>query len=235
MKKLSNKKIVFFKFMVVSIILTWLLTSCWKKEEKIVVTSNMTSTASTNSWVASVKNNSGTINSNPEEDKFIKNIEKIEKWEDLEKINPWIKNDPNNKHPKFVELQKKQIVLWVKMYKNKWYSDIQKKISEIYEWNEIKSKELKEIDEKINDLIKRQSNWEQSEKFNDEWGKIQNSKSKLMQKFTLSKEYKDYINKNQEKINSLNEEAKKYLTPEIISLQKEVSELQKEVYSATSK
>jgi hypothetical protein len=31
--------------------------------------------------------------------------------EDLENFNPAFKNDPNSKHPKYVELQKKQMIL----------------------------------------------------------------------------------------------------------------------------
>jgi hypothetical protein len=52
----------------------------------------------------------------------------------------------------------------------------------------------------------------------------------LMKKFTSSKEYSEYIKKNQTEINKLNEDMKKYWTPEIIKLQTEIDELQKEMY-----
>jgi hypothetical protein len=54
-----------------------------------------------------------------------------------------------------------------------------------------------------------------------------------MQKFTSSSKYQDYIKDNQTKINSLNEDMKKYWTPELKQLQKELENLQKEVYTTT--
>ncbi len=52
-----------------------------------------------------------------------------------------------------------------------------------------------------------------------------------MKDFQTSKEFKDYLESKQTKIIELNDAIAKFNTPEIISLQKEIQELNTEVYA----
>jgi hypothetical protein len=61
-----------------------------------------------------------------------------------------------------------------------------------------------------------------------------NQKNTLIQKMNTSQEYKDYIQKNQAKLASLNTEMKTFWTPEIITLQQEVVDIGKEIYGNTT-
>ena len=57
-------------------------------------------------------------------------------------------------------------------------------------------------------------------------------KNTLLQVLQKSKEFQEYIQKNQSKLNNLKKEGKKYWTPEIMNLQQEVIDMSKEVYGA---
>lgn len=59
-------------------------------------------------------------------------------------------------------------------------------------------------------------------------------KNALIQEIHTSKEFQEYMQKNQSKLDSLKEDEKKYWTPEMTSLQQEITTLSKEVYGIPS-
>lgn len=67
----------------------------------------------------------------------------------------------------------------------------------------------------------------------EELGKLMSQKNIFMQELQKSKEFQDHIRKNQSKLESLNGEMKKYWTPEMVNLEKEVAVLNKEVYNVS--
>jgi hypothetical protein len=50
-----------------------------------------------------------------------------------------------------------------------------------------------------------------------------------MKTLYASQAYKDYMQKNQSKLNDLNMEMRKFMTPEILKLQQEIGQLNREI------
>lgn len=112
------------------------------------------------------------------------------------------------------------------------HKELQKNISTIYEARELWDPEIQALDVKIQEVMKGiTADIKHQSITSDELKKLMDQKNALIQEVHTSKEFQDYIQKNQSKLESLNVEMKKYWIPEMVSLEKEIAELNKEVYS----
>lgn len=164
-------------------------------------------------------------------------IESVTSIADLSVISPSVLKDPKKDHPRFVEFQKKQMTLWILISKIEIpkYKEIQKNIITIYEAKELWTPELQELDLQIQNILKNPYNViSPKNTLSTDIQGLMNQKNTLIQKMNTSQEYKDYIQKNQAKLASLNTEMKTFWTPEIITLQQEVVDIGKEIYGNTT-
>jgi hypothetical protein len=86
----------------------------------------------------------------------IEKMKNISTLDDLSKINPGYLKDPKKDHPKFVELQKKQVLLSIALsgIQTPEYREIQKSISEIYEAKSLWTPEIIALDAELQETLK---------------------------------------------------------------------------------
>lgn len=188
------------------------------------------------SWATSVtKESTGTTeptsSSSQRDLSTVEGINSISTLDDLKSINPAMATMPGSDHPKFVELQKKQITLGLLMSKltDPELQNLRKEINDIFQWKDAWTPEVKKMEKEFTETLAEMNKawWIQGEWFKD----LLDKRNQTMKDFQTSKEFKDYLESKQDKIAELNEAINKYNTPEIISLQKEIQELNVEVYT----
>lgn len=165
-------------------------------------------------------------------DKQIAKVKNITTIMDLAYFNSWVLNDSKKDHPRFIRLQKKQMLLAIAMsqVQTPEYQELQKKISAITEAKKLWTPEIQIVDKKIQDL-RNSSHPESRFDTNEEFKKLMEQKNILMWEFRTKTEYKEYIKNNQSELDKLIIAMKKSWTPELIKLQQEVMRLRKEVYN----
>ncbi len=237
MKK-QQKIIWLIMFCIINVLI---LSSCWKNESTPIVTNEIETNKINvvkNQELNEVKNDDIITNSwdtitSPKQEDIVERIKNISTIDDLIKMNPMIESDEKKNNPKFIEFQKKQMLIGIAMsnIKDEKYHEIQKEISSIYEWKELLTPEIKKLDTKIQEWLKLSISSNQWE-INEEIKWLIEKKNKLLQDIYKGKEFQNYIQKNQSKIDELIAEMKKYWTPEMLSLQKEVTDMSKEIYNS---
>ena len=155
----------------------------------------------------------------------------IASLDELLAFNPNLKNDPKKDEPRFVDLQKKQILLSVlqSQLQTTGYKESEKNLMDIYQSKELWTPEILALDTKLEEIIK---NLPTASGSNLEMENLIAEKNSRMQEIQKGKEYQDYIQRNQSKIDTLNEEMKKSWTPEMLALEQEIDTLKTEVYES---
>ena len=126
----------------------------------------------------------------------------------------------------FQEKQKDLSILMSQIRTPK-YQEVIKDMGAITQAKVLWTSEMQTLDSKMQDYMKSSGS---GTNFNTdpEFKELVEQRSTLMKSFRESSEYKEYVAKNQSKLESLREERMRMLTPEIIELQKEISELRRE-------
>ncbi len=137
----------------------------------------------------------------------------------------------SEKQAKMTELQDKQTLLLVAMsgaFNNPEYKNLMKSVVDIRSAKAIWTPEMYAMDTKIQELQKTVGTGAMLPT-NKNFQELINQRMLFIKTLYASKEYKDYMQKNQSKLNDLNMEMKKFMTPEILQLQQEIGKLSKEI------
>ena len=98
---------------------------------------------------------------------------------------------------------------------------------EIYQSKELWTPEILTLDTKIQEVMK---NLPTTSGSSLEMESLITEKNTRLQELQKGKEFQDYIQRNQSKIDSINEEIKKSWTPEMVALKQEIADLRVEIY-----
>lgn len=90
------------------------------------------------------------------QEKMLERVKNIATLDDLVAFNSGILNNPKKDHPRFVELQKKQMLLGMMQARIQTpeYQKLQKSVATIYEARELWTTELLSLDTKIQEVMK---------------------------------------------------------------------------------
>ena len=135
------------------------------------------------------------------------------------------------KQAKMAELQEKQKLLNIARsgaFNVPEYKNLIKSMVEIRSAKAIWTPEMYEMDAKIQELQKTVGTG--ATRFtNDHFKEFTEQRMLFIKTLNESKEYKNYIQKNQSKLDSLNIEMQKFITPEMLQLQQEIGKLNMEI------
>lgn len=161
-------------------------------------------------------------------DKRAAEIDAVTDLKSLSAINPYALQDAKKDAPKFVEYQKKQMLLGIMStsLRSPEYIEAESKRTALVEYRDKWPKELVDVDAQIKAALADKKNVGPSETVS----KLIKQRQELMKAFQSTQEYQDYLKANQMKIEQANEAIAKFSTPELQKLQKEVANLRKEVY-----
>lgn len=153
---------------VILLILTGtLLVSCGKQDTPPVTTGTsgvlvatgtiqvpVPATRRNNRSVKSVASSGASVSAAQE--KMLERVKNIATLDDLVALNSSILDNPKKDHPRFVELQKKQMMLGMMQSQilSSEYKDIQKNLASMYEAKELWTPEILALDVKIQEVMK---------------------------------------------------------------------------------
>lgn len=159
--------ISFVKFLSVFIIGGTLLVSCGKQDPPLVIIGTSGALVTTGTIQLPVSITRGNIRHIKPvtssatsvvvtQEKMMERIKNIATLDDLVTFSPGVFDNPKKDHPKFVELQKKQMLLGImqSQIQKPEYQELQKYITTIYEAKELWTPEIQTLDTKIQEVMK---------------------------------------------------------------------------------
>lgn len=134
------------------------------------------------------------------------------------------------KNPKFPEFQKNQELLVKKLseIKTDEYIKLNTEYMNILEGKEIWNPELKRANEKFQEVLANIGKAGTGSEI--AFKEALSNHEAAMKTFRMSREFQEYLNKNTEKLESIKAKKEKLLPPEVVKLQKEVSDLKSEIF-----
>jgi len=213
----------FSRIMLVSVLTLPLLVSCGSPSAPASTPASETGSGKTFTIKGSV--DSATLE---KLDKRASEIDAVNDLNSLSAINPYVLQDPKKDAPKFVEYQKKQMLLGIMSasLRSPEFIEAEKQRASLVEYRAKWPKELVDADAKLKTILADKKNIGPS----DEVTKLIKHRQELMRAFQSTREYQDYIKANRMKITQANDAIVKFSTPELQKLQDEVANLRKEVY-----
>jgi hypothetical protein len=135
------------------------------------------------------------------------------------------------KQAKMTELHDKQTLLRVAMsgaFNTSEYKNFMKSMVDIRSAKVIWTPEMYAMDAKIQELQKTVGTG--ATRFTDNnFKELMNQRMFFIKTLYASQAYKDYMQKNQSKLNELSTDMRKFMTPEILKLQQEIGQLNKDI------
>lgn len=138
---------------------------------------------------------------------------------------------PGNSHPKFVTLQKNQMLLgtYLSEIKDAKYLGLLKKQADISQGRELWPKELQDLDSEFRSIIGHSIT---AGSGSTQFQEVLDKKNVALKIFYASSAYKQYIQTHTKELDDIDTSIKSYWTPRMLELQKTVASLAQEVYAS---